>query len=201
MRSHPDFLPELDFVIELDGKIIGSIMYTRNKLIEENGNEKTFSLSDRYAFCPNINAGATANSCWNIHLNVPRRQAMTSSSFSAARTTTSAGLQKLQKFNICTEDGTFPAAMLIKELKPGTLENGKIRLSSQSGFYIWRKGSRTLWCRTGKDGKGMPPRTGRILHSIPSRYTVIFSAAWSKDTCIKRGVFRMRINSQNTGKH
>ena len=40
MRSHPDFLPELDFVIELDGKIIGSIMYTRNKLIEENGNEK-----------------------------------------------------------------------------------------------------------------------------------------------------------------
>lgn len=97
MRSHPDFLPELDFVIELDGKIIGSIMYTRNKLIEENGNEKTFSLSDRYAFCPNINAGATANSCWNIHLNVPRRQAMTSSSFSAARTTTSAGASKAAK--------------------------------------------------------------------------------------------------------
>ena len=24
MRSHPDFLPELDFVIELDGKIIGA---------------------------------------------------------------------------------------------------------------------------------------------------------------------------------
>lgn len=43
MRSHPDFLPELDFVIELDGKIIGSIMYTRNKLIEENGNEKKHS--------------------------------------------------------------------------------------------------------------------------------------------------------------
>lgn len=43
MRSHPDFLPELDFVIELDGKIIGSIMYTRNKLIEEKRKRKKHS--------------------------------------------------------------------------------------------------------------------------------------------------------------
>lgn len=41
MRSHKDFIPELDFVIELDGKIIGNIMYTRSKLIDKNGEEKT----------------------------------------------------------------------------------------------------------------------------------------------------------------
>ena len=29
MRSHADFLPELDFVLEEDGRIIGNIMYTR----------------------------------------------------------------------------------------------------------------------------------------------------------------------------
>ena len=27
MRNHPDFIPELAFVLELDGKIIGNIMY------------------------------------------------------------------------------------------------------------------------------------------------------------------------------
>ena len=97
MRSHPDFLPELDFVIELDGKIIGSIMYTRNKLIEENGNEKNILTFGPVCILPEHHAGATANSCWNIHLNVPRRQAMTSSSFSAARTTTSAGASKVAK--------------------------------------------------------------------------------------------------------
>ena len=32
MREHEDFLPELDFVLEEDGRIIGSIMYTRAKL-------------------------------------------------------------------------------------------------------------------------------------------------------------------------
>ena len=29
MRSHPDFLPELAFVLEKDGEIIGNIMYTK----------------------------------------------------------------------------------------------------------------------------------------------------------------------------
>lgn len=34
MRGHEDFIPELDFVLELDGKVIGNIMYTKAKLTE-----------------------------------------------------------------------------------------------------------------------------------------------------------------------
>lgn len=40
MRSHEDFLPELDFVIEVDGQIIGNIMYTKAKLVDDSGNER-----------------------------------------------------------------------------------------------------------------------------------------------------------------
>ena len=40
MRVHKDFIPELDFVIELDGRVIGNIMYTKAKLTDENGTEK-----------------------------------------------------------------------------------------------------------------------------------------------------------------
>ena len=29
MRSHPDFIPALAFVAELDGRIVGNIMYTK----------------------------------------------------------------------------------------------------------------------------------------------------------------------------
>ena len=32
MRNHEDFIPELDFVLELDGNVIGNIMYTKAKL-------------------------------------------------------------------------------------------------------------------------------------------------------------------------
>lgn len=40
MRSHKDFLPELDFVIEVNNQIIGNIMYTKTKLIDKFGEEK-----------------------------------------------------------------------------------------------------------------------------------------------------------------
>ena len=40
MRGHEDFIPELDFVLELNGEVIGNIMYTRAMLIDENKGEK-----------------------------------------------------------------------------------------------------------------------------------------------------------------
>ena len=40
MRGHEDFIAELDFVIELDGQVIGNIMYTTAKLIDEAGTKK-----------------------------------------------------------------------------------------------------------------------------------------------------------------
>lgn len=40
MRGHEDFIRELDFVLERDGEVIGNIMYTKAKLIDEDGNRK-----------------------------------------------------------------------------------------------------------------------------------------------------------------
>lgn len=37
-RTHPDFIPELDLVMEEDGKIIGHVMYSKAGIMEENGN-------------------------------------------------------------------------------------------------------------------------------------------------------------------
>jgi len=36
MRNHPDFIPELAFVLEKDGNIIGNTMYTKAWLEDEN---------------------------------------------------------------------------------------------------------------------------------------------------------------------
>ena len=34
MREHKDFIPELDFVLELNGTVIGNIMYTKAWLLD-----------------------------------------------------------------------------------------------------------------------------------------------------------------------
>ena len=36
-RNHPDFIPELNFVMEEDGKIIGHVMYSKASIIAEDG--------------------------------------------------------------------------------------------------------------------------------------------------------------------
>ena len=40
MREHKDFIPELGYVTELNGRIIASVMYCKAKLIDEKGFEK-----------------------------------------------------------------------------------------------------------------------------------------------------------------
>ena len=40
LRGHDDFIHELDLVAEIDGQVIGNIMYTKSVLIDENGAEK-----------------------------------------------------------------------------------------------------------------------------------------------------------------
>lgn len=47
MRGHEDFIPELDFVIELNGEVIGNIMYTKAKITDENG-----AVKDILTFVP-----------------------------------------------------------------------------------------------------------------------------------------------------
>ncbi len=36
-RENPDFIPELDFVMEEDGKIIGHVMYSKATIVREDG--------------------------------------------------------------------------------------------------------------------------------------------------------------------
>ncbi len=38
-RSNPDFIPELDFVMEEDGKIIGQVMYSKAWIVCDDGRE------------------------------------------------------------------------------------------------------------------------------------------------------------------
>ena len=34
LRQHADFIPELDFVLELDGQLIGSILFSRSQMVD-----------------------------------------------------------------------------------------------------------------------------------------------------------------------
>lgn len=123
MRDHKDFIPELDLVLALDGRIIGNIMYTRAWLVDEAGAEKdilTFGPVSIAPDCQRLGYGKRL-----MEASFQRAAALGYDAvviFGSPANYVGRGFRSCQKYNVCVENGTFPAAMLVKELRPGALD-------------------------------------------------------------------------------
>ena len=58
-RTSPDFIPELDFVMETEGRIMGHIMFSKAELILDDGTRKHHGHSAPSASTPTTNVKAT----------------------------------------------------------------------------------------------------------------------------------------------
>lgn len=123
MRGHEDFIPELDFVAELDGQIIGNIMYTKAKLTDEQGVKKDILTFGPVCIAPE-------------HQRKGFGKALMEHSFQSAAELgydvivilgspanyVGVGFKSGKKYNVCFENGKFPSALMVKELKEGVLD-------------------------------------------------------------------------------
>lgn len=123
MREHEDFIPELDFVLELDGRVIGYIMYTKATLTDEAGNRKKILTFGPICIEPQYQRRGYGKLL--IRHSFEKAAAIgydTVVIFGNPSNYVSSGFVSCKKHNICVEGGRFPAAMLVRELKPGVLD-------------------------------------------------------------------------------
>lgn len=126
MREHPDFIPELDFVAELDGRVIGNVMYTRATLTDGAG-----AVRDILTFGPvSIAPEHQRNGYGRLLLEHSFRRAEELGwdvivIFGSPSNYVGCGFKSCKKCNVCLEDGRFPSAMLVKELREGALDSRK----------------------------------------------------------------------------
>jgi predicted N-acetyltransferase YhbS len=126
MRSNKDFLPELDFVIEVDNQIIGNIMYTKTKLIDKFGEEKDILTFGPVCILPEYQRKGYGKKLMEYSFE----QAVALGYdviviFGKPGNYVSCGFKSCKKYNVCLENGTYPAAMMVKELKPDVLDGRK----------------------------------------------------------------------------
>ena len=126
MREHPDFVPDLDFVAELDGQVIGNVMYTRATLTDGAGAVKNILTFGPVSIAPEhqrkgygrrLLEGSfqrAAELGWDVIVI-----------FGSPVNYVGCGFKSCQKFNVCLENGRFPSAMLVKELRAGALDGRK----------------------------------------------------------------------------
>jgi len=126
MRSHQDFLPTLDLVIEVDGQIVGNIMYTKAKLVDEAGEEKDILTFGPVCILPEYQRLGYGKQL--MEESFERAAALGYDViviFGNPGNYVSRGFKSCQKYNICLENEIYPTAMLVKELKTGVLDGRK----------------------------------------------------------------------------
>lgn len=129
IRSHKDFIPELDFVIEADDQIIGNIMYTKAKLVDESGNEKEILTFGPLSILPEYQRKGYGKQL--IEYSFEKAKSLgydTVVIFGDPANYVSRGFKSCKRYNVCLEEGIFPAAMLVKNSNPEfwMVENGFI---------------------------------------------------------------------------
>ena len=126
MRAHADFLPELDFVVEADHKIIGNIMYTKAKLIDACGEEKEILTFGPLSILPEYQRMGYGKLL--LEHSFERAIALGYDAiviFGTPGNYVGRGFQCCKKHNICIENGIYPTAMMVKELVPDALDGRK----------------------------------------------------------------------------
>ena len=126
MRSHEDFIPELDFVIEVDNNVIGNIMYTKAKMIDESGKEKSILTFGPVCIMPEYQRRGYGKMLLehSFHQGLALGYDVIVI-FGNPSNYVARGFKSCKKYNISLENGTYPAAMLVKELKPEALDGRK----------------------------------------------------------------------------
>jgi putative acetyltransferase len=126
MRSHDDYIPELDFVIEVDNEVIGNIMYTKAKLIDESGKEKDILTFGPVCILPEYQRKGYGKKL--IEYSFEKAAELGYDViviFGNPGNYVSLGFKSCIKYNVCLDNGAYPTAMLVKELKPGALDGRK----------------------------------------------------------------------------
>ncbi|HIX63220.1 MAG TPA: N-acetyltransferase [Candidatus Mediterraneibacter colneyensis] len=140
MREHEDFVPELDLVAELDGEIIGNIMYTKAKLTDSQGEEKEILTFGPVSILPRYQRKGYGKMLIEESLERAVRLGYDAVViFGSPANYVSCGFECCKKYNVCVEGGKYPAAMLVKELKPGALDGRKWQYSDSPVMNVDEK--------------------------------------------------------------
>ena len=123
MRSHPDFLPELAFVLEKDGEIIGNIMYTKAWLEDENGQRKEILSFGPLCVAPKYQRQKFGKILIEHSFEKAKQMGYdVNINFGNPGNYVSRGFVSCKKKNVSfVVPGNFPTALLVCELIPGAL--------------------------------------------------------------------------------
>ncbi len=123
MRNHEDFIPELAFVIEKDKQIIGNVMYTKAKLVDEKGEEKEILSFGPVCVHPDFQRHHYGRALLEHSFEKAKEMGYdVIAIFGNPANYVGCGFKSCRRYNVCLDGDYFPTPLLVNELTMGALD-------------------------------------------------------------------------------
>ena len=137
LRNSSDFIPELDFVAEIEGQIVGQIVYSRGRLKYTHGAEKEVVSFGPVSVLPAFQKQGIGSSLITHTINIAREMRFPAICiYGDPRYYSRFGFRCAEKYEIKTADGKFAVALQVLELQRGALANMPGRFIESAAFEL-----------------------------------------------------------------
>jgi len=125
LRKSGDFIPELDFVAEKKGQIVGQIVYSRGVIRDKEGGEYKVISFGPVSVLPAFQKQGIGSSLITHTINLARDMGFLAICiYGDPRYYNRFGFRCGEKYEVKTEDDKYAVALLVLELKQGSLGTG-----------------------------------------------------------------------------
>lgn len=139
MRDHDDFIPEMAFVAEVDGKLVGNIMFTRSHLIDAEGEKIATITFGPVCVHPDYQGKGVGPALIRHSIEVARGNNVNAIAILGhPRNYVKYGFVSSRDYLVSDAEGRYPFGQLILELKDGLLSKNSVprKLQISSIFKV-----------------------------------------------------------------
>ena len=137
LRGHPDFLTDLDFVALEDGRIVGSIMYSKSRLVDETGTTMDTLTFGPVCVAPERQRQGLGSALIRHSLDAAKaRGHRVVVILGHPRDYCRHGFKSAKDLGVSDAAGRFPFGLLARELKEGALRGHSWRFHPSGAYEI-----------------------------------------------------------------
>jgi predicted N-acetyltransferase YhbS len=137
LRKHPDFIPEMDYVAEIDNKVVGNIMYTKSFVIDDNQNKINTITFGPLCVLPEYQRKGIGSALINYTKEIAIRNKLKAIIILGhPHNYCKHGFKNSVDFNISNSEGKFPYGQLVLELEKGIFEGKKWKFYYSSAYEL-----------------------------------------------------------------
>jgi len=137
LRNSSDFVPELDFVAEKEGQLVGQIAYSRGIIKCKRGEEKEVITFGPVSVLPAFQKRDIGSALIIHTINLARDMGYPATCiYGDPRYYSRFGFRCAERYEIRTGDGKFAVALQVLELKQGVLKNMSGKFIESVAFAV-----------------------------------------------------------------